>query len=601
MSDSAATPIRPRAGLAHLISVAARADGFALRVGVVAAMVSAVLGATFPWIYSRLVDGAVAGHGRTILVAAVAIAAAQAASMGLRAVSGMLTWNLFEKMTILVDQDLVDLTTRLRIVEDVQEPDFQDRLTLARTNREHFQESMSSLLYALLLCLELLVTIVLLVSVAPLLLLLPLVAVAPIVASRWTEGRAQRALRECLPDTRAADGLALLAFDPRAAGELRVLGLAGDVQERQRDAWRRTVATQWRAELAGALVTAGALVLFTAGFAGALLYVTRRSLTGEATLGEVILVLTAGQQLHSQLGSLLANAGALFRIVETMRHLVWLEQYVDRLDRLGVETPPAHLHHGIELRDVCFRYRGAEQDAVCGVSLVLPAGSVVAVVGDNGAGKSTLVAMLAGLHRPTAGNMFVDGCPADRLDLDAWRGRVTAAFQEFMRYELLAREAVGLGAVDQIDDNDSVRAALLRADVDELQNELPQGLATPLGGAFLEGGVDLSGGQWQKLALGRTMMRERPLLLLLDEPTAALDAHAEHVLFEQYAESARAAAETTGAITLLISHRFSTVRMADLILVVDGGRIVERGTHDELMALRGMYAELYELQARAYA
>jgi ATP-binding cassette subfamily B protein len=587
-----------RAGLRLLVRMAWRTDRFALLVGVTAALVSAVLSAVFPWFYGGLVDAAIDGTTGTIVAFAVALGLAQAAAMGLRSMSGMLSWNLFERMTVTLDQDLVGLATRLEVVEHLEDPEFQDRLTLVRTNREHFQESMSTLLWTVVMGLQLVVTVALLASVAPLLLVLPLVAVAPILTSRWSEARTQRALREAIPDTRASDGHALLAIEPRLAGEVRVLRLADLATTRQRDAWARAVDKQWRAELVGTLASTGGLVLFTAGFAAALLYVTDRSLSGDATLGEVVLVLTAGQGLHAQLGSLLAHAGALFRIVETMRNLLGLQRYVDAHELPGTDRPPSVLSQGIELREVSFRYTGADHDALDGVSLVLPAGAVVAVVGDNGAGKSTLVALLCGLHEPTAGQVDVDGQPLASIDATAWRNGLTAAFQEFVRYELHAREAIGLGAVDRVEDDDAIRAALAGAGVSELEAELPQGLDTPLGTAFLDG-VDISGGQWQKIALARSMMRPLPLLRVLDEPTYSLDVESERRTYEWFSGLANQD-RSAGTITVIVSHRFSTVRTADLVVVMADGRIMETGTHDELLGSGGSYADMYRTQAAGY-
>jgi ATP-binding cassette subfamily B protein len=193
----------------------------------------------------------------------------------------------------------------------------------------------------------------------------------------------------------------------------------------------------------------------------------------------------------------------------------------------------------------------------------------------------------------------VDGVDLRALPVDEWRSRMSAGFQDFARLELLARETVGVGSLPAIDDAGVVGAALDRAAAADVVQAMAQGLETQVGRSF-EGGTELSGGQWQKLALGRAMMRERPLLLVLDEPTAALDADTEHALFERYAGAARAVAAESGGITVLVSHRFSTVRMADMIVVVGGGTVTEVGTHAELMAAAGVYAELYELQARAY-
>ena len=225
--------------------------------------------------------------------------------------------------------------------------------------------------------------------------------------------------------------------------------------------------------------------------------------------------------------------------------------------------------------------------------------SAVALVGENGAGKTTLVKLLARMYDPTTGRILVDGADLATIQPDAWRSQLSAGFQDFVKFEFTAREVVGIGDVQRAGDDDAVRAAVLRGDAASVVAGLPRGLDSQLGKKFTDG-VELSGGQWQRLALARAFMRERPLLLLLDEPTAALDPEAEHRLYEQYAAAAKIAAAETGGITVLVSHRFSTVRMADLIVVMHNGRIEEFGTHEDLLAANARYAELFELQARAY-
>jgi ATP-binding cassette subfamily B protein len=222
----------------------------------------------------------------------------------------------------------------------------------------------------------------------------------------------------------------------------------------------------------------------------------------------------------------------------------------------------------------------------------------VALVGENGAGKTTLVKLLTGMYRPTDGVLRVDGVELAELALDAWRARTTATFQDHQRFALLLRETVGIGDLPRVDDRDAVLAALERAGGHELVARLPRGLDTQLGRPF--GGVELSGGQWQRLALARGLMRQDPLLIVLDEPTAALDAAAERALFERYARAARAGAAARGAITLLVTHRFSSARAADHIVVLEGGAVVETGHHDALVRAGGRYAELHALLARSY-
>jgi ATP-binding cassette, subfamily B, bacterial len=224
----------------------------------------------------------------------------------------------------------------------------------------------------------------------------------------------------------------------------------------------------------------------------------------------------------------------------------------------------------------------------------------VAIVGENGAGKTTLVKLLAKMYEPSSGSILVDDVPLARLPANEWRARLAGAFQDFFRFEFSAGHTVGLGDLPRMDDRPSVAAAVDRAGAGDVVERLKSGLDTQLGPTWPEG-VELSFGQWQKLALARGFMRDQPLLLILDEPTAALDAETEHALFERYAAAARGGDnKASGRITILVSHRFSTVRMADLIVVLDGARLVEVGTHDELMAKNGPYAELYGIQAAAY-
>ena len=283
---------------------------------------------------------------------------------------------------------------------------------------------------------------------------------------------------------------------------------------------------------------------------------------------------------------------------------MWLEDYAaaDGSARPAVarggRLPPAALRGGITLREVSFGYPPDGATVLDRVDVHLPAGAAVALVGENGAGKSTLVKLLTGMYQPTAGQVLLDGVPLTDIDLAAWRERTAAAFQDFVRFELLAGEAVGVGDLPRIGQSSALASALHRADATAVAEALPEGLDTRLGRSFT-GGQELSGGQWQRLALARGMMRDVPLLLILDEPTASLDAITEAALFERYL-SARALARDSGAITLLVSHRFSTVRMADLIVVLEQGRIAASGDHASLIRAGGLYAELYELQARAY-
>jgi ATP-binding cassette, subfamily B, bacterial len=585
-------------GFRFLFATAARTDRLGLYASLALGFTASILSSVFPLLFKVLVDGAARSSTTAVTASAVAIAATSTAAIAARSYSLMFGWNVWERMTIVIDEQLVGLVMRLGLVDPLERDEYVERLTLVRTNRQQFQESMMSLLGALFLTIQVVLTVVILATVAPILLLLPLFSAAPIAASRWAEAKAQRALRESAEDMRTADGFGLLATNAQAGGELRVLRLRELLLQRHRDAWERAVARQARAETIGAAVSTLALMLFTAGFGAAVLFVTVRAAHGDATVGSVILVLTAGQQLHNQIGGVLSNSSALFRIHETLRHVDWLTQYIEEHLERGTLEPGRPLKRGIALEQVSFRYDGASRDAVDGVSLELPTGAVIAVVGENGAGKSTLVKLLCGLHRPTSGRVLVDGVDLGDLDAPSWRESLSGAFQDFMRFEVLARESIGVGDVARIDDAASVRQALARADVADLEDDLPQGLETRLGPDWLDG-IDLSGGQWQKVALGRSMMRDAPLVLVLDEPTYSLDVESERRVFEWFARIA-GSDERAGTIVVVVSHRFSTVRAANLVAVMHEGKLVEAGTHAELMARDGRYAAMYRTQAEAY-
>ncbi len=341
-------------------------------------------------------------------------------------------------------------------------------------------------------------------------------------------------------------------------------------------------------------------VLFFGVAGGVLAWLVHDVIGGTVGLGALVLALLLVNRLKSAAADLQESGSGVGGIVRTASRFLWLLDYERdvRREHAGTVTAPDVLSRGITLEKLSFSYPDSENLALDSVSLRLQPGRVVALVGENGAGKSTLAKLLTGLCRPTSGAITVDGVDLADLDLASWRRRISGAFQDHAMFELTAREAVGLGDLDQLHDDVRIDAAVRAGAAEQVIGSLPQGLDTQLGPTWPQG-VGLSGGQWQRLALARSMMRAQPLMLILDEPTAALDATTEHALFERYAEAMRATREAR-TITLLITHRFSTVAAADLIVVLESGRIIEQGTHSSLLAAGGHYAELYKLQARGY-
>jgi ATP-binding cassette subfamily B protein len=438
----------------------------------------------------------------------------------------------------------------------------------------------------------------LLASVSPVLILVPLLSVVPFACNIAATRYRGRVDDELALDIRLANRLFSVMATAAPAKELRVFG-AGPMLQRGHDTVARRIGDRTRTSglLTGALTGAGWLV-FAAGFAGAMLFVIDRAVHGHATLGAVVLTLLLLQRAQFTASQLAAGTGQLLTAARVAKRLLWLENQV-AVRPSGRLVPPGALTEGIVFDHVSFTYPGTTRRVLDDLSVDIPAGTALAVIGDNGAGKTTLVKLLTRMYEPDQGTITVGGIPLCELDVEAWRTRTVASFQDFARYELRAGHVVGLGDLPRLDDDGAVLTALERAGARHLVGALSQGLDTLVGKSF-DGGRDLSGGQWQNLALARGRMRDDPLLLVLDEPTANLDAPTEHAVFEQYLSATSDARQRSGAITVIASHRFSTVRRADRILVLDGGRNHEYGSHDELLAADGLYAELFRLQASAY-
>jgi ATP-binding cassette subfamily B protein len=512
-----------------------------------------------------------------------------------------LYYQLSQRLRLVYDEDMMTLATEATGLEQHERSDYADRLELLRQDGFTFFDTLQPLMATGANIVSLVVIAFLLAKEQPILLLLPLFALPPLLGGRWAAARVEHARVATAEDARLARHLFSLGFDSSAGKELRVFGLQQLVRERQHVLWDNVTRRLLRAQLASTLLHVAGQLLFAFGYVGAVLLVVHDAINGTRSVGAVVLVIALAGQVNQQVGAIVSTATQIQRLSKAIDRFLWLRTLVAGLEpeNAPTGTVPERLERGISLEGVSFAYPGADETILRDVTLEIPAGTTVAIVGENGAGKTTLVKLLCRFYEPATGRILVDGTDLRDLDPVAWRERVAAGFQDFVKFELLMAETVGVGEVEHVEDRVLVGAALERAHASEVIEQVPGGLEAQLGKSYVAG-AELSGGQWQKLALGRAMMRETPLLLVLDEPTAALDAHAEHALFERYAASTRAAATAAGAITLFISHRFSTVRMADLILVVRDGRIAERGSHEELLALGGSYAELFSLQASAY-
>lgn len=486
-------------------------------------------------------------------------------------------------------------------LERREQADFADMLDLAREGLESAGQAVDSMLQFVGMVVQLIITTILLALMDPLLGLLPLFAGGLIGASHVADRYRQRADERAASANRQNNFLVELAtFSSTTLMELQMLGLERVILDRQREVTDQATRLRWRGQLRAALVLCAGQGLFMIGYAGGLFLAFQRVADGRSTIGDFIVVLTLAVQLGVQVAAVVGLLTGLQRFGVTMGRIDWLGRQsvvpaaaeppsTEILPRNGSRPP------GLLLEGVGFRYPGRDQDALRDVTLDIPAGSVVAVVGENGAGKTTLVKLICGLYAPTAGRIrYADDRVVDAAHRpDGIIARVSCMFQDFARLQIRLYDSIGVGDVAHQDEA-RVRAAAGWAGATGLVDELPDGLETVLGTRYRPG-RELSGGQWQKVALARALMRTEPEVLSLDEPAAALDAAGEHQLFERFA----AAADQAG-ITLFVSHRFSTVRMADHIIVLQEGRVIEQGSHDDLVALGGLYADLYGLQARAY-
>jgi ATP-binding cassette subfamily B protein len=584
----------------RLLKLGFRFEPSLMFVALVLSLLSALPDSLLALWLKLLSDGVLQHDAGLIRIAAIALGVSTAGTWFLRTIGTRVQRRFRDRVTIALESHVARLQASVATIAHQERPEYLDRLSLLRDQVFVLDHMYMSVFSTLGWILRLAVTIALLVSIHPLLALLAAFAVPTVVTSAWRPAVERLAQERGAQFQRLARHLFTLATTAPPGQEVRVTGIAERLIADRRSAWERwygpIAVTRWSSAAWHTLAWA----VFGGAYVGAVVFVSSGL---RAAPGDVLLVLAAGARLSAYIGATVGEIGFLRGIwMHGSIRLAWLEDYAASFGAKADLPVPARLHSGIRLEHVTFAYPGTERLVLDDVSLDLPAGTVVAVVGENGAGKTTLVKLLGKLYEPTSGAIYVDDQPLARMAADEWRNRLAGAFQDFFRFEFRARHTVGVGDVPRLEDQPAVVTAVGRAGADDVVGRLAAGLETQLGPTWPEG-VDVSFGQWQKLALARGFMRDEPLLLVLDEPTAALDAETEHALFERYAAAAHGGDNghtSTGRITILVSHRFSTVRMADLIVVLDGARLVEFGTHEALMARGGQYAELYGIQAAAY-
>jgi ATP-binding cassette subfamily B protein len=561
-------------------------------------LVTAVAGISYSIGFRLIVDGGLE-HDRHDVVTGVLVSSVLACLSWVLAVLGA------QQNQVLIDRINLELGARIgRTVaraprlNHFENPDDLRQIDQLRDNRRALAASTSQVLAGLQIGVQAVGTVALLAWIYPPVLVVPVLAALPWLAGRRASKLQQRADDELAEKRRLTGDLFGIATTAASAMELRTYGMTGALTERHAALSEQVRAGSVRAAIRGGLWEAAGWLAYAGGFVGAIVVLVLRAAHGQVSPGQVVMAASLIRRAQSQVSRSTGTADNLASAMRSARRLVWAERYLTPAVSGDGTAVPETLGEGIRLRDVSFTYPGADEPVLHGVDLLLPAGATVAVIGENGAGKTTLVKLLTGMYEPSGGRITVDGVDLAAVDPDEWRRHTTAIFQDFIRPQMILRDAVGMGDLPRREDDAALDAALRRAGADELAGSLSDGVATLLG-RFFTGGRELSGGQWQRVGLARGLMRPAPLLTVLDEPTAALDAPTEAALFERFAGAAERSA-AAGAITVLVSHRFSTVRIADRIVVVEGGRITETGRHDELMAAGGAYAELFALQAKAY-
>lgn len=563
-------------------------------------VVGTVVGVLKAWWLALLVTGATTGQPRMVWTGVVALVATVGCEWGLGMVGAQARMTLSEKVGFTFDRMLANLTASIPTIEHLERADYLDQVEVLRQQRALLAGGLASLLWSVNVFAMAGTAIVMAAAVDPRLLLLILSAAPAVVGSRLRYRWNSKAEQDAALPGRQARHLASVITTPATGMELRVFSLQDVITRRLGAAIRAWQGPSvWAARRANT-VTFGEQAVFALTLGAVLIWLISTAGTSTGTTSAIVVAVVAASQIQTSITDVVYRFGGIADTMRNMRRVLWLRDYAytENTSHPGTLPAPTRLTGGITLTDVGFTYHGAPAPSVTDLTVHLPAGAVVAIVGENGAGKTTLVKLLTGLYQPQHGQISIDGTDLHDLDITDWRRHTTAAFQDHTRFELTAQHAIGIGDTAQIDDPAAARAALQRAAAGDLETALPHGLASQLGSQW-EHGTDLSGGQWQKLALARSLIRTGPLLQVFDEPTAALDAQTEHDLFTRYTAAAHEH-DDNGTITLLVTHRFSTARDADLVLVLDHGRLVETGSHDHLMTLNGPYADLYQLQATGY-
>ena len=513
--------------------------------------------------------------------------------------------DLLSRANTLCDSILGDLfTTRVSVLlmqhateldlASFEDPVVHDKLERARRQTTGRLGLLASILGAVQNTVSLVALSSGLIAYSPWLMTLLAVAVIPsFLGETHFSQLAYLALFRRTPQRRLLDYLRFLGTSVQSAKEVKIFGLGPYLTGRYQREAEHQQAENRKLAVQRASVGFGLNLISTAGYYVAYVVVLRQALGSAISLGTFTFLTAAFARSRGYIEQILASFQEITDEARSIKDLFdFLDLKPSIQSRENALPAPRPIRHGLEFRDVAFGYPGSERMVVRNLSFRLERGEKIALIGENGAGKTTIVKLLARLYDPVAGSILLDGVDLREYSIEDLRREIGVIFQDYMRYDVTARHNIGFGQIESLDDQPRIARAAQRSLADSVIQRLPGGYDQMLGRRF-EGGADLSGGEWQKFALARAYMRDAQLLIL-DEPTATLDARAEYEVFERFTDLTR------DRMAVLISHRFSTVRMADRILVLDGGEIREQGTHSQLLAVGGQYSQLFGLQAAGY-
>jgi ATP-binding cassette subfamily B protein len=562
-------------------------------------LVRAMLPLAMLWVSKLILDAVVAwikrGNGNaTHLWKLVALELGLAVLSDLLARANSLADSLLgDRFTNRISVRLIEHATQLDLAS-FEDPVFYDKLERARRQTTGRIGLLAAVLNVGQDTLSLISLSVGLIVFSPWLMVLLIAAVIPaFLGETHFTTLAYSVLYRWTPQRRLLDYIRLLGASSQSAKEVKIFGLGGHLSERYREVSDRIYEDNKKVAVKRAGVGFLLNLISTGGYYGAYAVVLIRTLAGAISVGTFTFLTGAFSRSRSYIERILQSFTDISDQALYLKDLFEFFEMQPAIRSAPSALPaPRPMRDGFEFRNVGFAYPGSSHMVVENINFRLAAQEKIALIGENGAGKTTLVKLLARLYDPTAGQILLDGVDLREYDVEDLRKEIGVIFQDYMRYELLAKENIGFGKIEDLEDLARIEAAAQKSMASQVIGKLPNGYDQMIGRRF-DGGVDLSGGEWQKFALARAYMRDAQLLIL-DEPTATLDARAEYEVFRRFAEL------TKGRTAVLISHRFSTVRMADRILVLQNGSIREQGTHNHLLALGGQYAELFELQAAGY-